>query len=566
MLVRRYLWMGMISLILTLLLLSDSLMVRATEFGTLTGDGTNENAEQYIVDDDEIWALIDRDELRSLVDVDLLKYEMDLDAIRSQIDEEPLLEQISNVSLLGSLSSEEILGEYNALKESGELDEVIRDVIESEGFNEEYIRNHPVDVPNVTVPIVNGESPLDYIADPMGLLYLTDAAKYGGGSVQEGATLLFKNTDGAYLFSDTSDMLEIVNRGNVPLQVTISARIENDGYVRMVDSISMLEGIEPSMFMALIGEDGILSVLNETGSSEISLVLDAVPDGTYNFTFNEETGRYDSEMTENADVSQFDRFVFGVTGECNTDADWIGVDDLPRITVTWKTEPILTDWDKINEELEEADRVKFEAYKKVKLEELREAELERLIQIQIDDMIYEELDRMIDEEVERLAQFRFEELKELAIRGELDLESGVPGDSAGMLIMDEEDEADGDADSEDADGSAADEPEKKDGEVLGATRERIEFAESEGGDDTIVYGEASRDEVPQDDEVVEYSGGDVAGEPKDEAIDTFDSEDDEVQETVVDFHEQEQAEDPVSEDEESENAESGGSSDSVIFF
>ena len=427
MLVRRYQWMGIVSLVLTLLLLSDSLIVRATESGTIIGEGTSENAEQYIVDEDKIWALIDRDELRSLIDVDELKETLDLEAVRSQIDKEALLEQISDINLLGTLSSEEILEDYNALKKADKLDEYIKKITGADGFDEDYIKNHPVDVPNVKIPITTGTSPLDYILDPLGLIYQTQAAKYGGGEVQENANVLFKNTEGEYLFSSTSDMMKIVNKGNVPLQVTISAKIENNGSVQMVDSSSELEGEEPSIFMALVGKDGILGVMNETGSSEISLVLNAVPDGTYKFTLNEETGEYESELSEKADESKFDSFEFGVTGECNTEANWSEVGELPKISVSWKTEPILTDWDKVNEQLEEADKVKFEAYKKVKLEELREAELERLIQIQVDDIISEDLEKLIDEEVERLAQIRFEELKELAIRGELDLGSGDSG-------------------------------------------------------------------------------------------------------------------------------------------
>lgn len=49
------------------------------------------------------------------------------------------------------------------------------------------------DVVSVGIPVVpEGEkSPFDFILDPQGLIYETDAMRYGGGTVEEGATLLF---------------------------------------------------------------------------------------------------------------------------------------------------------------------------------------------------------------------------------------------------------------------------------------------------------------------------------------------------------------------------------------
>ena len=503
MLVRKYQWMGVISFILTLLLLTDSLTVLATETGTIEGDGNSEKVEQYIVDEDEIWAQIDRDELRSLIDVEALKETIDEDALRAEIDKAPLLEKINDLTLLDSMNAEEILKEYNSLKESDKLDELIKDIVESDEFDEDFIKNHPVDVPNVKVPIISGESPLDYIVDPMGLIYQTEAARYGGGNVQENATLLFRNHEGNYLFSDTSDMLNIVNRGNVPLQVTISATLEGADEVSMVDSRSELGGYDPQLFMALVGKEGIISVLNDSGTSEITVVLKAVPEGTYKYTLNEETGKYESEISEKVDESTFDSFSFGVTGDCNNDADWTNVGNLPKISVTWKTEPVLTDWDKVNEELEEADKVKFEAFKKVKLAALRDEELERLVQIQLDELVSEELDKLIDEEVERLAKEKFEELKEKAITeafGEVpDDEDPVIEDTSGsdeILLIDEteakEKSADGtESEAENGNGeikSISEEgkaEENSDGEVLGAKREAVEFFSSESAEQNI---------------------------------------------------------------------------------
>ncbi len=431
---KRYQWMGITALILTLLLLSDSFMVHATESGTIIGDGSTETIETYEVDEDEIWAQIDRSELRSSIDENALLKQIDKDALLETIDKGEILETISDVNLLENADAESILSDYNEKKKSGELDELIKDVIESEEFDEEFIKNHPVDVPNVSIPIVSGSSPLNYILDPQQLVYQTDAAKYGGGKVKEGATVLFKNTDGEYLFSDYSDKLKIVNKSNIPLQVTLSATIEGAGEVRMADSMSELYGEEHLLYMALVDEEGVIGILNDNGSSEINMVLKPVPDGTYDYFLNEETGKYEYELSGKVNEDEFDSFSFGLVADCNEEANWADIDNLPRVVLSWKTEPILTDWDKVNEQLEEMDKVKFEAYKRVCLVELREKELERLVQLKLDALVEEKLGELIDAEVDKLAKEKFEEIRLEIIRGNTEILNTVTEDSQVVIV------------------------------------------------------------------------------------------------------------------------------------
>ena len=91
------------------------------------------------------------------------------------------------------------------------------------------------DVVSVALPAISedGESPFDFIIDPQGLIYATDAAKYGGGKVEESATILFRNHDGEYDFSRRSDSLTVKNRSNVPVIVTITASVENLGDIEI---------------------------------------------------------------------------------------------------------------------------------------------------------------------------------------------------------------------------------------------------------------------------------------------------------------------------------------------
>jgi hypothetical protein len=268
-----------------------------------------------------------------------------------------------------------------------------------------------VDVVNIQYPIIGENSPFDFIVDPMGLIYETSAARYDGGRVEEGAGVLFRNTGSDYSFSGKSDLLSIVNKGNVPVKVEIIASMDYSGQAVIVDDISKLEGTDPSMFFGLMGESGLLSVFTKEGKTVVDMILEPAPEGTYAYIWNENLQRYEMKMLEGVDESKFDTFKFGVMANCNKEGNWSGVTSLPRISVTWKTEPIYTDWDLVNSELDEADKPLFAAFKRYKLHELRQQEMDRLVGIALDDLFSEELDRLIDIEVEKLARERFYELK-----------------------------------------------------------------------------------------------------------------------------------------------------------
>jgi hypothetical protein len=273
---------------------------------------------KYDIDEEEIWALIDRDDLRSFVDVDAVSESIDKEALLEKIDLESLVSQIDEIDLIRQVDSDK----------------------------------HPVDVVNVKMPIIGEDSPFDFIIDPLGLIYGTDAAKYGGGRVEEGATVLFKNTSGDYLFSSNSDTLTVVNHGNVPVRLTIKANITNPGGIDFVDSRSQLSGSEPSIFMALCDSEGIRSVMTEYGEAKIEVILAAAPDGTYSFSWNEDSDRYDYVIAEDLEEEVFDSFSFNICADCNAEGNWGSLDDAPTISVSWQTEPVEPEKDELDQEVE----------------------------------------------------------------------------------------------------------------------------------------------------------------------------------------------------------------------
>ena len=340
MFIRKGQWMGICAAAVVMSLVFDPVLTSATGaeeitiFGSgysvpddadenLIGDaleantGIGEIISEIQIDEDEIWAQIDRDELRSFVDTEelgkLIDKEaildsIDINAIRSQIDEEKIMIEVDN------------------------------DV-------------HPADVINVQLPIIGNESPFDFLIDPQNLIYLTDAARYGGGKVEEGANILFKNTQGDYAFSSKSDELVITNRSNIPVRLSIRAEVSNLGGTEFVGSRSELTGDTPSLFMALADKDGIRSVITEYGEATIDVVLEAAPDGTYDFKWNEDLEKYEYKVAN--EEADFDSFSFYIIADCNKDGDWGSVYGNPVISVSWVTEPVIPEPEEISDEEQE---------------------------------------------------------------------------------------------------------------------------------------------------------------------------------------------------------------------
>ena len=127
------------------------------------------------------------------------------------------------------------------------------------------------DVISVALPAISeyGDSPFDFIIDPQGLIYETDAAKYGGGRVEEGATLLFRNHEGDYDFSSRSDRLSVRNQSNVPAIVTITACVSDLGGVDVVD-YPVFDDESCSIYLAIVDDEGNEQPVSENGEVSYS--------------------------------------------------------------------------------------------------------------------------------------------------------------------------------------------------------------------------------------------------------------------------------------------------------
>lgn len=163
-------------------------------------------------------------------------------------------------------------------------------------------------------PEENG-SVFDFIMDPQGLIEATDAVKYDGASFEKGRTLYFKNEEGAYAYSGSSDRLTVTNKSAVPVEVTVTAKLDHCEGLALAGDEAFSDG-NGEIFLAVTDDRGTVTPLN--GSEEISV-----------------TGRLNAVSEQGADT-----YSFGLTGACNPDGDWEGVSVQPVVTVTWKVTPL----------------------------------------------------------------------------------------------------------------------------------------------------------------------------------------------------------------------------------
>ena len=198
------------------------------------------------------------------------------------------------------------------------------------------------DVILVVFPVISEDSDslFDFIMDPQRLIYKTDAAKYGGGNVEEGAMLLFRNHDGVYDFSGCSDRLTIRNQSNVPVIMTISASISNVGEVDVVGSPDFGESNACSVYLAIVDDEGNEQSVSENGEVSVNIKMRRAPDNAYVYLIDEEAGDYSYDFWRLLEEIDFDSYSFGLKGCCNSNGEWQNIDEYPFVSVVWKVEPV----------------------------------------------------------------------------------------------------------------------------------------------------------------------------------------------------------------------------------
>ena len=218
------------------------------------------------------------------------------------------------------------------------------------------------EVISVLLPTIGAESPFDFYIDPRGLIFATGAAKYGGGVVEEDAHLLFWNhDDGQYDFCRSSDRLTVINESTVPVKIKITAKISGMGDV-VLSQDGDLSGIDGcAVYLALTDDEGNELPLTEDGEISMEVEMQKAPDGAYTWQYNDKTDQYEYGYLAKEGI-EFDKYSFGLHGECNTSDAWGKVAVAPKVTVTWNVEPVVSGEENTQEDEETEKPVQDRSY------------------------------------------------------------------------------------------------------------------------------------------------------------------------------------------------------------
>lgn len=167
------------------------------------------------------------------------------------------------------------------------------------------------DVLQVVLPTTSesGKSPFDFLIDPQRLVYLTDAIVYGGGTVEEDATLLFHNHNGEYDYSSRSDYVSVTNSGETRTSITISANLDNLGDIEIAEDDDFSDDTACTIYMSIVDDEG-----NETPI----------------------TPGQDATITVSVEAGE--SYSFGLRGAVNPNVDWLGDNFHPVIRLNWGIE------------------------------------------------------------------------------------------------------------------------------------------------------------------------------------------------------------------------------------
>jgi hypothetical protein len=159
------------------------------------------------------------------------------------------------------------------------------------------------------------EDIFDFILDPYQLINMTDAVAYEGKRFEEGATLFFKRSDGRVKedYSSVSDEIVITNKGDVPVEIELTARFSSLGKVVVTDDGEFKKDKKANIYLALT--DGKNTVPIDDDGAAIHVIIPAVTDGENEYSF-------------------------WLTGSANKNGDWEALTDIvPKVTVAWDIKP-----------------------------------------------------------------------------------------------------------------------------------------------------------------------------------------------------------------------------------
>lgn len=190
---------------------------------------------------------------------------------------------------------------------------------------------------SVTLPTIPDKT-YDYIADPNGLLELTDNERL------EDATFDFENSKGIFFltdsetkaYSDTSAAQSVTNENAQDIDVTVKMEVTKagDASIKYAESAEF-EGTDNELYLAITSVSGgdDPAALSTSGTASVTTTLEGVEEN-FKPGYNSESGKYEYTLKDDG-LADWNACAFALTGAVNTEATWGDDVVFPEITITW---------------------------------------------------------------------------------------------------------------------------------------------------------------------------------------------------------------------------------------
>lgn len=189
------------------------------------------------------------------------------------------------------------------------------------------------DVFTVVLPVDDSTAPtFNFTLDPQKLLHATDGTNYTDGD----ATVLFGTK------TDTSDALEVKNKGNVVVDVSVTATASNltdSGYtIPLVADDKFVGDSSTSLYLGLkVGDkDAVALDAANSNAATVSTSLEGVDEDNFEIKVDNSGGSKVYSKVLKSGVTDFPSTSFSMIGACNEKADWSAATAAtPSVEVTW---------------------------------------------------------------------------------------------------------------------------------------------------------------------------------------------------------------------------------------
>lgn len=184
---------------------------------------------------------------------------------------------------------------------------------------------------NVVLPTVPEKSPFDYVTDPERLIQETAGARYEDYTFPDAATdtgVYFRVGDKE--FANESEALQIINKSNVNVKVTVTVDSTTGGTDLTYATAATPLNASQIYLNVKVGNQN-KAVTN--GKSDVEAVVAGSPDN-FEVSYNKENQQY--EYTAKSDATTWQALSISMEGAVYKGAVADDKNTAPTVTVTWK--------------------------------------------------------------------------------------------------------------------------------------------------------------------------------------------------------------------------------------